>query len=75
MAVAVAVELMPTIINAQTPMPAQGGSAAGELEALMAIPVDLSALTLLRQPVRPTQAEAVEELTQRISTLETVDPE
>jgi hypothetical protein len=41
MAVAVAVELTPTIIRVQTAIVAQEVSVEGELEAGMAIPVDL----------------------------------
>jgi hypothetical protein len=74
-AVAVAVELTTTTINAQTPMEAQGDSAAEELEVRMATLAELEAQTLPQQLELLTPAVAEAELTQKISTREPVDPE
>jgi hypothetical protein len=73
--VAVAVELTTTTINAQTPMEAQGDSAAEELEVRMATLAELEAQTRPQQLELLTPAVAVAELTQKISTREPVDPE
>jgi hypothetical protein len=75
MAVAVAVELTTTTMDTQSNMEAQADSAAEETEAHMAIPAELLAQTRPQQLELLTPAVAVAELTQKISTLEPVDPE
>jgi hypothetical protein len=75
MAVAVAVELTTTTINALTPTAAQAGSAEAEPEAHMAMPAELLAQTRQQLLELRTPVVAVEELIQKISTRELVAPE
>jgi hypothetical protein len=75
MAVVAVVELTRTTIRVQAPIVAPEGSAEGELEVGTAMLAELKAQTLTQQMALRTQAAAVAEPTQKISTLETVDPE
>jgi hypothetical protein len=75
MAVAVAVELTTTTIDAQTPTAAQADSAAEVPEAHMAMPAELLAQMRPQLLELLTPVVAGAELTQKTSTRELVAPE